>query len=124
MFRLNPSSEAEFVMIGNVTAALAVAALVWWKHSVPFSWVAGLAVLTFVALTLLVLHPLTAWLAALAGGLAMGASAGALLGGLAMRIHPLGMWVGVVVGLGLGLWVAMRNYGAVARLVQDNQGAR
>jgi hypothetical protein len=110
----------DLVLFGNAFAAIGIglAALVKLDLGVVSAILVG--ALAFVALTACMLNKATLLIPACVGGAAVTVAPTILCASVGMRIHPLGTWVGGVIGLMIGLTFAFQAYGQVGKLARRN----
>jgi hypothetical protein len=112
------SIDGEIVLYGNLFSAVAagVVSLLWLKPAVALAVFA----LALVALTACLLHRLTFWIAALAGGLWLSAIP-ALVGWFyGDRFGRAGSFIGGGLGLAIGMGVALYAYRNVSHSVRSS----
>lgn len=110
--------KLELVLFGNAFAAIGIglAALVKLDLSVGVSLLIG--ALAFVVLTACMLNKATLLVPACIGGAAVTVAPTVLCASIGMRVHPLGMWIGGILGLMVGLTFAFQAYGQVGKLAR------
>jgi|SRR5215471_2335007 len=118
LFGFKHEEGAQSVAVGNFAASLAMGALAWFEVPLPIGWAAAVAGAAFVLLTLCLLSRYTLWLPALAGGATIAGAGALLLGSLAGKIHPAGLWVGGIAGAAAGFAIAIHSYAKIGRLVR------
>ena len=110
--------KIELVMFGNAFAAIGAGLAALIKLDLGIGGAVLIAVLAFVALTACMLKKATLLIPACVGGAAVTIAPTVLCASIGMRVHPLGAWVGGILGLMVGLTFAFQAYGQVGKLAR------
>jgi hypothetical protein len=110
--------KLELVLFGNAFAAIGIALAALVKLDVGAVAAILIGALAFVGLTACMLNKATLLVPACVGGAAVTVAPTVLCASIGMRIHPLGAWVGGILGLMVGLTFAFQAYGQVGKLAR------
>jgi hypothetical protein len=118
--RLFPDNgmNTELVVFGNAFAAIGLGLVALFKLDLSLTGATAVAIASFVTLTVLLLFKATLWLPAAVGGAACTIGPTALLAGLGLKVHAIGMWIGGAFGLLVGLTFAFHAYSEVGKLAR------
>ncbi len=108
----------ELVMFGNAFAAIGIGLAGLIKLDLGMGGAVLLAFATFVVLTACMLNKATLLVPACLGGASVTIAPTVLVASIGARVHPIGAWLGGILGLMIGLTFAFQAYGQVGRLAR------
>jgi hypothetical protein len=110
--------KIELVLFGNAFAAIGIALAAFVGLDLGGFTAVLIAALCFVLLTACMLNKATLLVPAALGGASVTIAPTILCASIGARVHPIGTWVGGLLGLMVGLTFAFQAYGQVGKLAR------